>query len=279
MLRTILLILGIVIILAIAWDGWRRKRRQHNIAKSKMVEPQLDLDIEPQVEEPVENVPKALPEEYTEYSTAEEQLENDNVVSTNFTVEPEQDGHLTIETVENKASANDALPEQDETPQSEKIYSANEVLPKLKVRDNKAKVEKTIQPEKEIVALTVMPLNSRPFAGYDLVSCLQENSLHFGEFSIFHRHKYKNGKGPLYFSVASLVKPGTINPKELGTLQAPGLAIFMELNDPKHDRIVFKQMLATSHQIAKVLNGVVCDDKRVPLREASIKAYANKINL
>jgi cell division protein ZipA len=282
MLRTILLIIGVLIILAIAWDGWRRKRHQQQVGKIKNLEPELNIeldDTEPFIAE--ESVKKSMgfQSEYDEYSeqASDEKTatSSDNIVSTKFTPQIERDGHLEIEAVDENSSANETRPNTI-APKPDEIHSANEVIPKSRQKVKK-EVEPTASPQ--IVSLTIMPINSRPFAGYDLIKCLQENNLHHGEFSIYHRHKYKNGKGPLYFSVASLVKPGTIDPSQLGTLSAPGLAVFMELNNPKHDRLVFKKMLATSHQMAKELKGIVCDDKRVPLREASIQAYAAKISL
>jgi cell division protein ZipA len=287
-LRTILLILGVLIILGIAFDGWRRKQRQRNVAQQKNIEPRLNLrDIDASAEfersepsiavlepkqffaeaEPLdEEIADAYPpEEYTSPIMSREERPRDP-----YSVE--------IQTVDTVRPANDpALQKVSESASA--VYSANQSLPKNDNRDKKAAPVKAAPPQPEIMMLTVMSPTSTPFSGYDLVQALEANNLHFGEMDIYHRHKYKNGKGPLYFSVASAVSPGTLNRRSLGTLSTPALALFMQLDNAKYDRIVFKQMLATAHQLARALGGVVCDNKRVPLREATMQYYTEKLNL
>lgn len=250
MLRTILLIIGVIIILAIAWDGWRRKQRA-NIASSK-IEPMLN-DAEQEAQPADVQVEEA---KLQEWPKQEEVVD----ISVQSVVVPATDDEEVVE-IKQTVDADD------------EVISAEEdiSLPAPSVEKQMSK------PIAEIAALTVMSSDLRTFAGYDIIQSLESNALHFGEKNIYHRHKYKNGKGPLYFSVASVVKPGEINPKKLGELSTPGLLFFMELENPKHDQLVFKQMLAAAHEVAKALKGVVCDEKRVPLSKASMRRYQEKI--
>jgi cell division protein ZipA len=150
--------------------------------------------------------------------------------------------------------------------------AANESLREpLRAQNKPQKAE--IGPDPNLIMLTVMSLDNKKFRGYDLVKALEENYLHFGQWSIYHRHKYRNGKGPRYFSVASVINPGTLNPERLADLSVPGLALFMPRDNPKHDRIIFRQMLLTAEDLAKRLVGVVCDAERTPLNETSLAKY------
>ena len=289
-LRYILLIIGVLIILGIAFDGWRRKRRRLQMSARESIEPKIPT---PTAKRTAENIETATAEEVQETiqpvaedisdAVVEQPQEEEQVATVSHASsaalgvsQTKRDPHnVEIETVSAPTPANERVT-LETTPRPETVFSANEAIPETKPKIQEPKITTETA---DVITLTVMSINSRPFAGYDLIQALEENHLHYGEFGIYHRHKYKNGKGPLYFSVASVVKPGTLDPKSIGTLSTPGLALFMQLNNRKHDRIVFKQILATAHQLAKTLGGVVCDNKRVPLREATLQSYAEKIDL
>lgn len=288
MLRTVLLVVGVLIILGIAFDGWRRKQRRLKLTRQAhrtTVSP-LDESIqESEGDTPAIETVSAEAFSTVENETVEEEIVShpepvvapDNVhhAETVFCAEPKSGPTpVDIKPLEKQEpSANQKLPEKAPI-KPETVKSANQRLPDSAKQETKVE-EKPVN----VISLTIMAHNTRPFAGYDIIRTLQENHLHHGAYDIYHRHKYRNGKGPLYFSVASIIKPGTINPRKVGELSTPGLALFMELDNPKHDRVVFKQALATAHQIAKSLGGVVCDNRRVPLRESSLQAYADKIKL
>lgn len=295
MLRTILLVTGILIILAIAFDGWRRKQKRLKQASQARRVPSSTNTNDEQRQQVFEDLAEPEPDFETTSTpstteiiapvVAEESVVTDEDSATDdtkilelkdkFTVDPSSKGPTPVDIKPLEKDDDSANQELPSTPsiKSENIQSANQAMPP-KVEQAKPELK---QPE--VITLTIMSIGKRPFAGYDVIKALQDCHLHHGEFDIYHRHKYRNGKGPLLFSVASVVKPGTINPRRVGELSTPGLALFMSLNNPKHDRSVFKQVLATAHEIAKTLGGVVCDQHRVPLREGTLQAYADKINL
>lgn len=261
MLRIILLVVGIIIILGIAFDGWRRKHRRIKKTAIKDIEPEVVLKDSLQ-SRAMELKKQTLLNNQPVNVEASSQLSNEPIK-----IEPEIDSEpvsLEIEEVKAAESANQELPSVKST----SISSANEEVP---VEEN------TIVDN--VVSLTVMATHSCRFAGYDLINALQDNHLHHGDYDIYHRHKYKNGKGPLYFSVASVVDPGTLNPKDLANISTPGVVLFLPTNTPKHDRIVFKHALATAHNLAKTLGGIVCNEKRIPLTEQSMKDYESLLNL
>jgi cell division protein ZipA len=253
-LRAILLIIGVIIIVGIAIDAIRRKRpgRAH---RSDAVEPIIN------------NGEQRDPPSHFLLRRDGGADEGTEILEDNFICEPkvspllksDDPSQITISSIDAPISANEIHLEKP-IAAPEPIKSANEVLP-----ENSREQKPKTMGNPRVMTLTVMSIDQKPFAGYDLVKALDECSLFHGEMSIYHRHKYRNGKGPLYFSVASVINPGTIDPTKLGNLSTPGLALFMELNNPKHDRITFKQMLVTAQELAEKLGGVVCDAEKLNL--------------
>lgn len=152
----------------------------------------------------------------------------------------------------------------------------------VKLQATPRQIVKNLQanrPAPEVIALNILSQATNTFDTEQLLAALSENFLYLGEFGIYHRYKFKNGKGPRYFSVASSLTPGLLTPEVLHQQPVSGLVVFMELTNPKHDRIIFKQLLATAHQLTKQLSAVLCDDKREPLREETLLAYAERLQL
>jgi cell division protein ZipA len=246
-ISVILLIIGILAILAIILDSWRRKwQRQQRIAR-QLTGTQIDL------------LPKEMLVIEPKIETADDDiaLTQTDALTTN--------NHIDMLGCEKPITRS-------------QVKSANELLPK-KHNASKSRREKQQTLLPEIIVLMVMSVEGDFFNGDALMSALNNAYLYFGNYDIYHRYKYKNGKGPLYFSVASALNPGTLVPEQVSTWMTTGLTLFMRLDNPKHDRIIFKQMLATAQQLANSVNGIVCDDKRSPLQQSTLKYYIEKLNL
>ena len=68
------------------------------------------------------------------------------------------------------------------------------------------------------------------------------------------------------FSVASLVKPGVLDPAEAADFSTPGLSVFMQLPGPGKPEAALSDLLDTARQLARALNAELYDtEQRQPL--------------
>lgn len=114
--------------------------------------------------------------------------------------------------------------------------------------------------EEKIVNLLVVQGQGAPLDGAAVHQALAEQRLQYGERKIYHRLD----QGKIVFSVASLVKPGTLDPAEQQTLVTPGLTVFMVLPGPTRPRLALQDMIATTRALAEQLGAEVFDATRQP---------------
>lgn len=113
----------------------------------------------------------------------------------------------------------------------------------------------------KIIALLIAEREGTHIYGPQVHSALRQHGLEFGAKQIYHRL----ADGESVYSVASLLKPGLIDPAEEHSFSTPGLSIFMVLPGPLPAVSTFREMLATAQSLAKTLNASVYDMRRQPL--------------
>lgn len=124
------------------------------------------------------------------------------------------------------------------------------------------------EPQQKIIALLIAEREGTHIFGPQVHGALRQHGLAFGAKQIYHRL----ADGEAVYSVASLLKPGFIDPAEEQSFSTPGLSIFMVLPGPLPAVSTFREMLATAQSLAKALNASVYDMRRQPLTpEASLK--------
>ena len=123
----------------------------------------------------------------------------------------------------------------------------------------------------KIVVLHVHAGEGLCFTAPAVQEALEASGLRFGQHGIFHRHvDTSHGQQPM-FSVASMVKPGTLNPDEPDTLETPGLALFMQLPGPFDGLSAFEQMLEVARRLADQLEGHLLDGTRCDLTNQAVE--------
>lgn len=114
--------------------------------------------------------------------------------------------------------------------------------------------------EEKIVTLLIAQPQGAAIDAVLLHQVLADERLQFGEHRIYHRIDQNR---PV-FSVASLIKPGTLDPAEQAALATPGLTVFMVLPGPMRPRAALQDMIAITRTLAERLGCEVFDSNRQP---------------
>lgn len=240
-LRTILIVLGIVLVVGI-YLADRLKRR-----KAKMRRHWNDIELEDSVDatHSLSSKEEPLPDEWvgkavTMTARRHEQLPDEQLEGLKGLVTRDEVDTLFSESTKAATSAVES---------------------------------KAAQPE-EVIVLTLMAPAGKSFSGPLLFKVLQEAGLQHGEMGIFHFHT--GGSVEPLFSVANILEPGRFELAEMASLETPGLALFMRLPAVVDGARALDSLLQASRQMAERLGGSLCDGQRRPLDEAALAALQSK---
>lgn len=129
------------------------------------------------------------------------------------------------------------------------------------------------RPEK-IIAFYIAEREGTYILGPQLHAALNHQGLKFGERRIYHRLH----DGQPVFSVASLLKPGELDPEQAAGFSTPGLSVFMVLPGPQAPAAAFDDMLSTAQALAGELNAALLDAERQPVDDARASALRYEVS-
>jgi cell division protein ZipA len=114
-----------------------------------------------------------------------------------------------------------------------------------------------------IIVLFVAEREATAIHGRRIHAALQAQGLEYGARKIYHR--MRNGRSQ--FSIASIIKPGELDPAQADQFATPGLTAFMTLPGPDQPVSALEDLLTTCDRLAGALNGEVYDQQREALTE------------
>ncbi len=156
-----------------------------------------------------------------------------------------------------------------------KIQVPEQILPEAE--DSDAKSEITNSPKTDVIMISVQMRNNQEFKGRELINCLEQFGMLFGEMDIFHRHADLAGTGKVLFSAANMFNPGSFPMDNIQYFTTQGLTFFMTLPCYGEAEQNFKLMLQTAQQVADLMGGDVTDQEHNLISPQSIDAYKKRI--
>jgi cell division protein ZipA len=135
--------------------------------------------------------------------------------------------------------------------------------------DEPGRLPRDVDPE--VFMLNVVARDPRGFKGEDILHILLACDLRFGDMNFFHRHEFEAGRGAIQFSVANMMQPGVFDIDNMADFSTPGLVFFLTLPGPEDMMKAFEYMLETAQAVARNLGGDVLDESRSVLTKQTLE--------
>ncbi|SEJ25224.1 cell division protein ZipA [Pseudomonas linyingensis] len=290
-LREWLIVIGIMVIGGILFDGWRRMRGSKGRLKLKLDRNAANLaddgDDDPELLGPSRVINKHQEPSLDEHDLPESALRSSR------RDEPLA-GDLDLELDEPVAVAErlSSVDERSEEPRSkgqdkprektvEKVVEKSEKIvdkagDKAPASAKPAPVRDQPKPQ-EVLVISVVARDPHGFRGQALLQSILESGLRFGDMDIFHRHESMAGNGEVLFSMANGVKPGTFDLDNIDTFTTRAVSFFLGLPGPRHPKQAFDLMVAAARKLSHELDGELKDEQRSVMTAQTIEHYRQRI--
>ena len=276
-LREWLIVIGIVVIAGILFDGWRRMRGGKGKLKFRLdrsFSNAPDDDTSPELLGPsrvldTPNHKEPLLDEHDLPSVSMPARDKGTKRGKRGGEPSQGDLNLNLDLDDGPSiSARDDDFAQETKPRGRSAPSVSAV---------EVKEQQPQQAAEEVLVISVISRDPAGFKGPALLQNILESGLRFGEMDIFHRHESMAGNGEVLFSMANAVKPGVFDLDDIDLFSTPAVSFFLGLPGPRHPKQAFDVMVAAARKLSQELNGELKDDQRSVLTAQTIEHYRQRI--
>ena len=293
-----MMVIGVLLVLAVALDGYRRARRERNnqVRLSRNAKRAARKSAE---ESDKENYTSELPgggarvisrreSEVDPLSPPEIASER---IDPQFKKEPtfSLDDDLPLESQVQSPQNSDTNAVEPESYSVDPLFAdpfkagKKEKMPPVTTDEQEVQsslfdteAQQSSNPE-EIIALNVLASSSDGFAGEDLLHILLACDCRFGEMNIFHRYESENATGEIQFSIVNVVEPGVFKLDDIKSFTTPGVSFFLRLPGPKDPIEAFNCMVETAQCLVRNLDGELTDEAHCSVTEQTLEHSRQRI--
>ena len=268
-LREWLIVIGIIVIAGILFDGWRRMRGGKGKLKFRLDRSLSNLPDEDSSAELL-GPPRVLD------NHKEPQLDEQDLPSVSMPArEPRESGSRRGKRSHGETSQGDMNLSLD-LDGGPSFSSRDDDFP-AETKSSPSVSDKDQPQAEEVLVISVICRDAAGFKGPALLQNILESGLRFGEMDIFHRHESMAGNGEVLFSMANAVKPGVFDLDDIDHFSTPAVSFFLGLPGPRHPKQAFDVMVAAARKLSQELNGELKDDQRSVLTAQTIEHYRQRI--
>ena len=170
----------------------------------------------------------------------------------------------------------DREPEQETFDLDNSIYERQRELGTEQAQPQQSVKDDNNDQPQEVLVIHLMANKGETVAGQQLLDAILGVGLRYGAMKIFHRHLNDDGSGPVLFSMANLVNPGTFDLNTMGDLEVPGVTLFMALDDIEDPVSAFNIMMEAIDSIVASLQLNVMDESRSSMTRQTIDHYRQR---
>ncbi|MGV8919866.1 MAG: cell division protein ZipA [Pseudomonas sp.] len=268
-LREWLIVIGIIVIAGILFDGWRRMRGGKGKLKFRLDRSFAGTGDDEEVSSAEVLGPPRVLDNHKEPQLDEQDLPSVNIAPRDTKRSKRKDepsqGDLNLNLDLDGPSLFSGRGD-DDFPDDNKRRA-----------DDTARRTEDLPPVEEVLVISVISRDESGFKGPALLQNILESGLRFGEMDIFHRHESMAGNGEVLFSMANAVKPGVFDLDDIDHFSTRAVSFFLGLPGPRHPKQAFDVMVAAARKLAHELNGELKDDQRSVMTAQTIEHYRQRI--
>lgn len=130
----------------------------------------------------------------------------------------------------------------------------------------------------ELLVLNIVAPTGNLFEGNDLLRVFLSSNLRFGEMDIFHFYRDGADEGPVLFSLANIVVPGTFDLAQMEDFTTRGVSLFLTLPVAGGGALkALDNLFATAWRIAEQLGGELKDENRSVFTAQTAEHYRQRV--